>query len=191
MRLMPAPVPTRSPAKQLTPLWVISLFVSLTEAVLGISATKTAGGVQVALTAFVIAFPVLIAGAFFAVLWSKAYVFYPPSEYAKVDIRKYVEALRGGQGLVTKTSDLKGSVLVFGRPDRFKLLFKASGPNWTRSTKAMEVPGGCLVQVSTSLITSVGESGAEAVSYIPGAVIQDEPDGNGCFLADADVSSRQ
>ena len=62
--------PQLQAGKPLTPLWVISLFVSLTEAVLGIAETKTTGGVQLALTVFVIAFPSIIAGAFFAVLWS-------------------------------------------------------------------------------------------------------------------------
>ena len=36
-------------------------------------------------------------------------------------------------------------VLTFGDPDRLKLLFKAQGSRWTKSTKAMEVPGGCLL----------------------------------------------
>jgi hypothetical protein len=174
---------TGSIAKPLTPLWVISLFVSLTETTLGIAATKTGGGVQVALTAFVIAFPIFVACAFFAVLWTKAYVFYPPSEYAKVDVQKFVEAFKGQSGLITKTTDLVGPVQVFGQPDRFKLLFKASGPSWVRSTKAMEVPGGCLVQVSTSFINSDGENGAEALSFVPGAIIRKEAGGTGSFLA--------
>ena len=174
----------RSSQKQLTPLWVISLFVSLTEATLGIAAAKTDGGVQVALTAFVIVFPVLVAAAFFAVLWRKAYVFYPPSEYAQVDVQKYVEAFRGVSGsIVTKTSDVQGKIQTFGKPDRFSLLFKARGETWGRSTKAMEVPGGCLVQVSTKFMTPQGEwSVAEALSFVPGASIKDEPSGTGRFL---------
>jgi hypothetical protein len=128
-------------------------------------------------------FPVLVAVAFFTVLWARPYVFYPPSEYAKVDIQKFVDALKGGDRLVTKTNDLKGDVKIFGRPDRFKLLFKASGPNWVRSTKAMEVPGGCLVQVSTIVLSPAGENAAEAVAFVPDAKIQDEVDGSGAFLA--------
>ena len=89
----------------------------------------------------------------------------PPSEYAKVDVQKYVDALSGvSSSIVTKTVDVPGPVQVFGKPDHFKLLFKASSPTWTRSTKAMEVPGGCLVQVSTSFITAEGENGAEALT---------------------------
>jgi len=174
---------TRTAGKQLTPLWVISLFLSLTETILGFAASKAAGGVQIALIVFVLSFPVLVAAAFFAILWTKPDVFYPPSEYAKVDVQKFVDAVRGRDQLVTKTSDLKGKVQVFGRPDRFRLLFKASGPNWSRSTKAMEVPGGCVVQVSTSYVTASGEQAAEALTFVPGAVIQDEPEGSGACIA--------
>jgi hypothetical protein len=102
-----------------------------------------------------------------------------------VDVQKYVDALSGGARLITKTSDLKGVVQVFGRPDRFRLLFKASGPDWIRSTKAMEVPGGCLVQVSTTFITPTGEHGAEALTFVPCAVIRGEPEGSGSFLSDS------
>ena len=38
--------------QRMTPLWVISLFVSLTEVVAGIAVTQASGGVEVALTAF-------------------------------------------------------------------------------------------------------------------------------------------
>ena len=62
------------------PLWVISLFVSLTEAVTGIAVTQAHGGVQGALTAFEIVFPLLVASAFFLILWNRPYVLYPPTE---------------------------------------------------------------------------------------------------------------
>jgi hypothetical protein len=78
----------------MTPLWVISLFVSLTEVVTGIAVTKAEGGIQIALTAFVIAFPLLVASAFFYILWSKPYVFYPPTEFSGgVDVNQYVSAM--------------------------------------------------------------------------------------------------
>lgn len=147
----------------MSPLWVISLFVSLTETVLGVATTRVSGNAQLALIIFVIVFPVLIAGAFFAVLWKKPGVLYTPSDFVQTDVQKFFDATTGRPPLVTKTSDLKGKVSIFGRPDRFKLLFKATGEGWIRSTKAMEVPGGCLVQVSTSFLDSIGESGAEAL----------------------------
>ncbi|HEX9930484.1 MAG TPA: hypothetical protein VGB02_18245, partial [Pyrinomonadaceae bacterium] len=83
-----------SAARSLTPLWVVSLFVSLTETVLGIGVIQTTGSIQMALTVFVMVFPLLIAGAFFAILWHKPYVFYSPSEYAQQDVRQYVEAMQ-------------------------------------------------------------------------------------------------
>lgn len=84
--------PTTS--RTLTPLWVISLFVSLTETVLGIGVIQTSGGIQIALTAFVIVFPLLVAGGFFLILWHKPYVFYSPTEYGQQNVREYVEAMQ-------------------------------------------------------------------------------------------------
>jgi hypothetical protein len=96
---------TLSPERQtqgrfLTPLWVISLFLSLTETVLGIGVIQTTDRIQVALTIFVLAFPILIAVGFFVILWNRPYVFYAPGEYGKQDVRRYVEAmqLRSGDG---------------------------------------------------------------------------------------------
>lgn len=81
--------------RAITPLWIIALFVSLTEVILGIATTQTTGGVQIALTVFVIFFPLLIAGGFFLILWNKPYVFYPPKEFGdQTDVQKYVEAMQ-------------------------------------------------------------------------------------------------
>jgi hypothetical protein len=91
-----------SSARLLTPLWVVSLFVSLTETVLGIGVIQTIGGIQIALTVFVMVFPLLIAGAFFGILWHKPYVFYSPSEYAQQDVRKYVEAMQSRSHIDSK-----------------------------------------------------------------------------------------
>jgi hypothetical protein len=86
------PHPSR---KAMTPLWIVALFVSLTEAVLGVAVTQTNNGVQIALTAFVIFFPLLIAGAFFLILWNRPYVFYPPTEFGQqVDVTQYVDAMK-------------------------------------------------------------------------------------------------
>ena len=86
---------SRPKAKQpLTPLWVISLFISLTETVLGVALTKTAGGVQEALVAFVIVFPLLIASGFFLLLWFRPHHLYAPSDYSGVTgVREYIEAV--------------------------------------------------------------------------------------------------
>jgi hypothetical protein len=163
---------------------MISIFVSLTETVLGVAVSKTTGGPQIALVSFVMIFPLLIAGAFFACLWARPWVFYSPSEYGRIDVQKYVEALRAGPGrLVRETKDVEGPLQVIGEPDRLKLLFKAGAATWVRSTKAMEVGRGCVVQVSTKFLTAAGDwNVAEAVTYVPDAKIAEGAAG-GRFLA--------
>jgi hypothetical protein len=80
----------------LTPLWVISLFLSLTETVTAIAITQATGNVQAALTTFVIVFPLLVAAAFFAILWNRPYVFYPPTEFGgTTTVADYVRAFGG------------------------------------------------------------------------------------------------
>jgi hypothetical protein len=164
---------------------VISLFVSFTEITLGAATTQTTGGVQVALTAFVIVFPMLVAAAFFAVLWARPWAFYSPQEYSGVDARSFIEALQGKPDkIVTETKDLGDKVETFGQPDRFQLLFKAKGGNWKKSTKAMEAPEGCILQVSTEQMNIDGTwAVAEAVTYVPGTVVVPDETGSGRHLA--------
>lgn len=89
--------PQRNPRRSsMTPLWVISIFVSLCEVVAGLAVTQAQGGVQVTLTVFVVVFPVLVAAAFFVILWKKPYVFYPPTEFgAGANVSEYVQAIGG------------------------------------------------------------------------------------------------
>lgn len=80
--------------RPLTPLWVISLFLSLTEAVLSIALINTSGGIQVALTAFVLFFPIIIAIGFFLILWFKPHHMYAPTEYGQqTSAREYIDAI--------------------------------------------------------------------------------------------------
>jgi hypothetical protein len=90
----------------MTPLWVISLFLSLTEIIVGLAVTRAAGGVQVALTTFVIGFPALVATAFFLVLWHRPYVLYPPAEYGNMDVQRYVDAMQRRQTDPKRTLEL-------------------------------------------------------------------------------------
>ena len=93
---MNTPLPTSSTPKwKVTPLGIVAAFVTLTEAVLGYAVTQVDGGVQIALASFVIVFALLVAAAFFAILWFKAYVFYPPSEYGDTDPTKFIDAMKG------------------------------------------------------------------------------------------------
>ena len=82
------------PRRSLSPLWIVALFLSFCETVLGVAVMQTSGGIQVALTAFVILFPLIVSGAFFIILWSRPQVFYTPTEFGKVDMRKFVEAMQ-------------------------------------------------------------------------------------------------
>lgn len=95
----PSIIKTPSGAK-VTPLWIVAAFVTLTEAVLGFAVTQVVGGVQIALTVFVISFALLVAGAFFLILWNRPWVFYPPSEYADVNPKDFMSALRNAPGVV-------------------------------------------------------------------------------------------
>lgn len=74
-----------------------------------------------------------------------------------------------------KINDIK----VFGNGDLWQLLCKASSENqgWMKSTKAMEIDGGCLVQVSTQ--TEVGV--AEAIEFVPSVIIAKDTQGNPCL----------
>ena len=80
----------------ITPLSLISLFLTFTEIVTGIAVTQASGGVQIALATFVILFPSSIAFAFFWILWQRPYVFYPPTEFGpNTGVAEYVKALGG------------------------------------------------------------------------------------------------
>ena len=72
-------------------------------------------------------------------------------------------------------------IVVFGDGDMFQLLCKASSEEegWMKSTKAMQLPDGCLVQVTTQQRNTDGSYiVAEALSFIPGVkYIDDENSG--------------
>ncbi len=80
-------------------------------------------------------------------------------------------------------SDVSGArqnvkdIKVVGNGDLFRLLCKASSENegWMKSTKAYEVPGGCVVQVTTQQRNLDGSYAvAEALSFVPGVKIADD-----------------
>lgn len=84
----------------------------------------------------------------------------------------------------TKVSEARVNVpdiKIVGNGDSWKLLCKASSQEegWMKSTKAMEVPGGCVLQVTTQQRNPSGSYAlAEAVCFVPGVVIiNDENDG--------------
>jgi len=72
-------------------------------------------------------------------------------------------------------------VVMFGG-DLFKLLSKASSEaeGWMKSTKAMQTPTGCMIQVTTQQRNFDGSYViAEALSFIPGAHIEENINAEG------------
>lgn len=71
-------------------------------------------------------------------------------------------------------------IQVVGNGDMFRLLCKASSQaqGWMKSTKAMEVHGGCVVQATTQQKNPDGSySVAEALTFVPGVLIVDDVNG--------------
>lgn len=79
----------------MTPLAIISAFVTLVEITLTTGIVNTEGSVQLILTWFAVLFPVLIAIGFFLLLWFKPYHLYAPTEYSQSgSAREFVDAIR-------------------------------------------------------------------------------------------------
>lgn len=69
---------------------------------------------------------------------------------------------------------------VFGNGDVFRLICKASSKaeGWMKSTKAMDVGVGVVVQVTTQQTNPDGSYAvAEAVTFVPGATVLEDRDG--------------
>lgn len=72
----------------------------------------------------------------------------------------------------SKIEDLK----VYGNGDLFQLICKASSKSqgWMKSTKAMDVGNGCVVQVTTQQ----GNEVSEAITFVPEVTIKIDENGN-------------
>ena len=90
----------------------------------------------------------------------------------------YKENWLGGKTL--HNSDVSGArvnvkdIKVVGNGDMFQLLCKASSENegWMKSTKAMALGNGCLVQVTTQQRNPDGSYAiAEALAFVPGSIV--------------------
>jgi len=78
-----------------------------------------------------------------------------------------------------------------GNGDLFELLCKASSEKegWMKSTKAMQVPNGCVVQVTTQQRNiDLTYSVAEALTFVPGVVIATDMN-DGCRLVALQVAA--
>ena len=89
-------------------------------------------------------------------------------------------------------SDVSGTrknvpdVKVVGNGDMYRLLCKASSQaeGWMKSSKAMQVPGGCVVQVTTQQRNPDGSYAvAEALTFVPGVQIADDENGGRKLVA--------
>ena len=72
--------------------------------------------------------------------------------------------------------------VFFGNSDMWQLLSKVSSQSegWMKSCKAMQVPHGCCVQVSSQQRNLDGSYAvAEALTFVPGVQIVDDPDFGG------------
>lgn len=83
-------------------------------------------------------------------------------------------------------SDVNGArknvpdIKIFGDGDLWVLICKASSESegWMKSTKAMEITDGCIIQVTTQQRNLDGSySIAEAVCFVPNANIHTDMDG--------------
>lgn len=78
---------------------------------------------------------------------------------------------------VRKAKENISDLQVYGDGDTFALLCKASSQSqgWMKSTKVANVPGGCIVQVTTQQRNPDGSNAlAEALTYVPGVHIDKE-----------------
>ena len=81
---------------------------------------------------------------------------------------------------INKAKDQVKDIEVFGDGDLFKLLSKASSKSekWMKSTKVMNLPNGCLVQVTTQQDSNV----AEALQFIPDINLQIDENNKKIFV---------
>jgi len=70
---------------------------------------------------------------------------------------------------IKQAKEQVSDIEVFGNSDAWELICKTSSKkeNWMKSTKAMQMPNGCLIQVTTQQ----GDNIAEALTYVPNVEI--------------------
>lgn len=77
-----------------SPLWIIALFIALTEVTAGTAAITTDGTSRIIFTIFTVTFPLVVLGAFHWLLVNHPANLYGPWQYPKgVDVDAYAEAL--------------------------------------------------------------------------------------------------
>lgn len=77
------------------------------------------------------------------------------------------------------------SLQIYGDGDMWQLLCKVSSKKerWIKSTKALQTPHGCLVQVTSQQVNKDGSSAlAEALTFVPGVKVQKDKASGGAKL---------
>lgn len=99
-------------AGKITPLTIVVAFITLMDLVLGYAVSQVTGGMQITLVVFLIVYAFLFSSVFFFILWHRPYVFYPPSEYGKMNPAMFIAALRQTDmpEIVAKQLELAASV---------------------------------------------------------------------------------
>jgi hypothetical protein len=83
-----------NPPRVLGPLWVISLFLGMSEVAVTIAITQAGGWIQALLAIFAVVFPTLVAAAFFYILWYDNKILYAPQDFAEgTTVTEYAEAM--------------------------------------------------------------------------------------------------
>jgi hypothetical protein len=102
-------------------------------------------------------------------------------EYSKLEV-----TVRSTSDARKRAAARRQNIAVEGDPDAMALLFKVETDDWMKSTKVMEVPGGCLVQVSTRMgPLGTSASVAEALEFVAGARLAEDDKGRRLLLGGA------
>jgi hypothetical protein len=90
--------PAAGQPKVLNPLWIISLFLTLSEVAVGAAATQTQGWLQALLVVYSVIFPTGVAATFFGILIKKPFVLYAPKDYSSnPSVNDFVSALNSSR----------------------------------------------------------------------------------------------
>jgi hypothetical protein len=99
-----------------SPLWIIALFIALSEAMAGIAAIATSGTTRLIFAIFAVAFPLLVLTIFVWLLLAHPANLYSPQQYtANTTIQKYAEVLsreRRASAVVLKEAASEASALI-------------------------------------------------------------------------------
>lgn len=75
-------------------MWMISLFLGVSEAGVAVAVTQATGWIQTMLAIFAVAFPTAVSTAFFVTLWRNNKVLYAPGDFTQdTPVHDFVEAM--------------------------------------------------------------------------------------------------